>query len=78
MGLQLSDERKLDVARALRGFFLDEFDNEMSEFQAAEVVDFMLKQIGPSQYNQAIGDARNFLMEKIEELDVTLYEPEIR
>lgn len=30
MGLQLSDERKLDVARALRGFFLDEFDNELS------------------------------------------------
>lgn len=78
MGLELSDERKTDIASALRGFFADEFDHELSDFQSVEVVDFMLKHIGPSQYNQAIGDARNFLMEKIEELDVTLYEPEIR
>lgn len=78
MGLSMSDERKADVARALSGFFQSEFDEELSEFRALEVVDFMLRQVGPSQYNQAIGDARHFLMEKIEELDVALYEPEER
>jgi uncharacterized protein (DUF2164 family) len=73
---QLSDERKADVARALSSFFNDEFDEDLSDFRALEVVDFLLGQIGPSQYNQAIIDARAYFLEKVEDLDSVLYVPE--
>ncbi|MEW7008994.1 DUF2164 domain-containing protein [Lentilitoribacter sp. EG35] len=78
MRIKLNDDRKADIARALSGFFQDEFDEDLSEFRALEVVDFMLRQIGPSQYNQAIADARGFLAEKLDDLDTEFHEPEER
>jgi uncharacterized protein (DUF2164 family) len=36
----------------------------------------MLRQIGPSQYNQAIQDARKYMAAKLEDLDSEFFEPE--
>jgi len=76
MGLKLEDERKSEISRALADYFAKEFDEEMSEFRAAAVVEFMLGQIGPSQYNQAIADARKYMADKINDLDTEFFEPE--
>lgn len=76
MRIKMTEERKSEVSQALVGFFKDEFDEDLSEFRALEVVDFMLGQIGPSQYNQGIADARGFLLEKLDDLDTEFYEPE--
>lgn len=76
MRIKLGEERKIDIARALGRFFQDEFDEDLSEFRALEVVDFMLRQIGPSQYNQAIADARGYLAQKLDDLDTEFHEPE--
>ncbi len=74
--LKLDDDRKAEIVRAVMGYFSSEFDEEMSAFRAEALVDFMLKQIGPSQYNQAIGDARKFIAEKLDDLDTEFFEPE--
>ena len=58
------------------GYFSSEFDEQLSEFRARELVDFMLKQIGPSQYNQAIQDARKYMAGKLDDLDTEFFEPE--
>ena len=76
MRIKLDDERKLKIVRALMHFSSSEFDEDMSEFQATAMVDFMLRQIGPSQYNQAIADARKYMAEKIEDLDTEFHEPD--
>ncbi|MDA7948099.1 MAG: DUF2164 domain-containing protein [Hyphomicrobiaceae bacterium] len=76
MRVKLSDERKAEIADALVDYFAAEFDEELSAFRAASIVDFMLRQIGPSQYNQAIADARKYMAEKIDDLDAEFYEPE--
>ena len=76
MRVKLSDERKSEIADALVAYFADEFDEDLSAFRAASIVDFMLRQIGPSQYNQAIADARKYMAEKIDDLDTEFYEPE--
>lgn len=76
MGLKLEEARKLEIATALAAYFRAEFDEDMSEFRAEAVTEFMLAQIGPSQYNQGIADARGYLAEKINDLDVEFNEPE--
>jgi len=76
MRIKLSDDRKTEITNALVGYFSSEFDEELSEYRAAGIVDFMLRQIGPSQYNQAITDARKYMAAKIDELDTEFYEPE--
>ncbi len=76
MRIKLSDERKQSIADELTAYFQSEFDEEISEFRALEIVDFMLKKIGPSQYNQAVSDVRKYLAERIEDLDIEFSEPD--
>ena len=52
------------------------FDEELSPFRAEQILDFFVKTLGPSMYNQAIQDARKFMAERLEDLDATFYEKE--
>jgi len=76
MRINLSDERKADLKRLLTEFYLENFDENLSEFRSEQLLSFFIKQLGPPIYNQAISDARAFMFEKLEDLDVEYYEPE--
>ncbi len=76
MRIKLSQERKDEIVQSVVTWFSREFDEDISPFRAEALVDFMLKQIGPSQYNQAIFDARKFMLEKLDDLDSEFFEPE--
>lgn len=68
--LTLSDERRAELATALQAYFASEFDETLSDFRAQELLTFMIGQLGPSLYNAGIQDARAFLTEKLEDLDI--------
>ncbi len=68
--LELSDERRAELAAALQGYFADEFDETLSRFRAEELLSFMIGQLGPSLYNAGIQDARAFLAGKLDDLDI--------
>lgn len=76
MRINLSAERKEEIANSLSGFYEEQFDEKLSDYRALALVEFMLQRIGPSQYNQAVTDVRKFLTEKVEELDTEFYEPD--
>ena len=76
MKISLSEDRKRAVLSALKKFYSEEFDEELSDFRAERVLAFFVKALGPAVYNQAIGDARGFMLEKLEDLDGEFYEPE--
>lgn len=69
MALRLSDERREQLILRIQGFYLEEFDETMSSFRAAQLLDFCLDEIGPHVYNQAVEDARVFMQRKLDELD---------
>jgi uncharacterized protein (DUF2164 family) len=72
----LSDDRRADLIAAIQAFFVSEFDEELSDFKARELLDFFIRQLGAPVYNQAVQDVRAFLEEKVTDLDVEFYEPE--
>ncbi|MEE2664139.1 MAG: DUF2164 domain-containing protein [Myxococcota bacterium] len=76
MRIRLEDEPRARVLRSLRRFLDAEFEIELSEFQAERVLDFLVVELGAPVYNQAIRDARGFLQDKLDDLDVEFYEPE--
>jgi len=76
MAISLPDETKRDILSAIKQYFLEERDEEVGDLQASFLLDFVLKEIGPSIYNQAIKDAQARLSEAVSELDVSLHEPE--
>lgn len=66
--IELSKEVKQEQITSIKQFFLNERGEEISDFQASVVLDFVLHEIGPHVYNQAIADARAFMSDKIEDL----------
>jgi uncharacterized protein (DUF2164 family) len=75
MSIRLDDDRRAQLAHALQGFFLEEFDEELSPFRAEQILDFVLGRVGPPIYNQAVQDARGYLQTKLDELDGEVYAP---
>ena len=76
MRIKLSDERKTVLLKTLTDFYREHFDEELSTYRSERLLNFFIKQLGPPIYNQAIADARAFMFEKLEDLDVEYYEPE--
>jgi uncharacterized protein (DUF2164 family) len=76
MKIKLSDEANERIVHATRQFFSDDLDSSLSDFQAERVIAFFVRHLGAPVYNQAIQDARSFLIEKLDDLDGEFYEPE--
>ena len=75
--IHIDDVRKRKLSDDLRGHFLREFDESLSEFRADEIVDFFLGALGPHVYNQAVQDARKYLQDKLDDLDGEVHVPEV-
>jgi uncharacterized protein (DUF2164 family) len=76
MRIRLTDERRERMLRSIKKFWDDAFDQQLGDFAAGRILDFFAKELGAPVYNQAIQDARAFLQEKLEDLDVEFYEPD--
>jgi len=76
MRITLSDERKQTILGRLTAVYSDEFDEDLSTFQADRILDFFIKNLGPPIYNQAILDAQKYITDKLEDLDSEFYEPD--
>lgn len=76
MRIVLSEERRQRLVESLQRFQADEFDQEISDFQAQRLLEFFVHHLGPHVYNQAIQDARGFLQDKLADLEGEFYEPE--
>ncbi|KYZ75979.1 hypothetical protein AXX12_05940 [Anaerosporomusa subterranea] len=66
--VQLSRGMKQDVIEQIKRYFAAERDEAISDFQAENLLNFILATIGPAIYNQAIEDAYTVMNEKTEEL----------
>ncbi|MEE8349307.1 MAG: DUF2164 domain-containing protein [Acidobacteriota bacterium] len=73
MQIELGDNRKQVIMELLTAFYADNLDENLSEYQAQRIVEFFLETLGPVVYNQAIQDARGFMLEKLEDLDAEFY-----
>lgn len=57
------DARRAAVA-AIREYVSDNLDEEIGDLKATLFVDFIVTEIGPSIYNQAIADAQKYFEER--------------
>ncbi|MDQ6611496.1 MAG: DUF2164 domain-containing protein [Gemmatimonadota bacterium] len=54
--------RKIAVA-SIRRYFAENMEEEIGDLKSEILLDFVLAEIGPSIYNQAITDAQHFIEE---------------
>ena len=70
---KLDPDRRKRLLSDLQAFFLDELDEEISEFRAEQVLDFVLASAGPELYNQAVQDARKYMQERLDDLEASVF-----
>lgn len=76
MRIQLTDERRERMLRSIKEYFAEALDQELGDLAAERLLEFFVKELGAPVYNQAIQDARKFLLEKLDDLEGEFYEPD--
>lgn len=64
----LRKEFEEEIVKQIKLFFLTDRDEEISDFKASLYLNFILKEIGPYIYNQAVDDAYQLMLRKVEDL----------
>ncbi len=77
MAIHLADDRRDHLIRSLQGYFLEEFDEELSSFRSGELVDWFVERLAPPVYNQGVQDARRHLQTRLDDLEGEVYAPEV-
>ena len=72
----LPDPARKRAIAALRQYFAANLDEEIGELKAGLLLDFILSELGPSVYNQAIADARGFFEERTADLAAICFHDE--
>lgn len=71
-----SDTRKRMIASIGR-YFEQELEEEIGDLGAGFLLDYFLKEIAPTVYNRAVADAQAWMLGRVEDLEGSLYEPEL-
>ena len=76
MTIKLTPETEERLISSLQHYFDVNMDDGIGDLKAKLLLDFCVKEMGPSIYNQAILDAQSAMQDKVAELDVSCYEAE--
>lgn len=73
MKIELDEDRRAGLRRALQAHYTVEFDEALSDFKAETLLEVVLKAVAPEVYNQAVQDVRAHLQSKLDDLDGEIY-----
>lgn len=76
MTITLREETRLRLIGSIQRYFSENMDEPVGDLKATLLLDFCVREIGPSIYNQAILDAQSHLQDKVAEMDGDCHETE--
>jgi len=76
MAITLPPEIEKRLHASIKRFFAEKLDDEIGDLKARLVLDYCLREIGPTVYNQAIADAQAWMQVKVADPDGSRFEPE--
>ena len=76
MPIRIQPEKMTQLRASIKRYVAENFDEEIGDLKAGLMLDSVLKEIGPTIYNQAIGDAQNYFQARVSDLEGVCYETE--
>lgn len=76
MTVELSKETRTTAVTSIERWFTINMDMRVGNMQAAELLDFFLKELAPSAYNKGVADAQAQMLASVSEIDINCYESE--
>ena len=74
MAIELSQAARTAAIASLERYFLQETGEPIGNMAAGALLHFILADIGPAIYNQAVADAQERMQARVSELDIELHE----
>ncbi|WP_022694945.1 DUF2164 domain-containing protein [Ponticaulis koreensis] len=74
--IKLSDAQRDHLIDGIKAYMSEELDADVGSFEAGFFLDYLIKEIGPAVYNQAIYDTQAALTQQIERLSEDLLQLE--
>jgi uncharacterized protein (DUF2164 family) len=74
--IELPKEARDRAVQSIERWFRENRDERIGNIAAGALLGYLLEEIGPSLYNQAIARAQERMQERIAELDIELHEDE--
>jgi uncharacterized protein (DUF2164 family) len=76
MAITLKREVEQRCAGSIKRYFTEEMGEEVGDLKAKLILDFCLRELAPSIYNQAVSDVQALLVNKIADLEGECFQPE--
>jgi uncharacterized protein (DUF2164 family) len=76
MPIKIAPETRKRLIASLKRYAAENLDEELGDLKAGLLLDFCLKEIGPSVYNAAIADAQAYFSERVADLEGVCHEEE--
>jgi uncharacterized protein (DUF2164 family) len=76
MPIKLPPDTNKRLRASIQRYVREELDQEIGDLKADLLLDYFLKEIGPSVYNQAVADAQTYFAQRVADLEGVCYERE--
>lgn len=74
--ITFSKEEKVLIVRKIKLYFSEELKQQIGQFDAEFLLDFISEEIGAYYYNRGLYDAQAALSEKLEDIQDAIYQLE--
>jgi len=74
--IKFSKEETEILAKKLQLYFSEELDQEIGQFDAQFLLDYILEEIGPYFYNRGLYDAQSILENRMDSISDAIYDIE--
>jgi uncharacterized protein (DUF2164 family) len=76
MAIKLSPEAAKQLQASIKRYFAENLEQDVGDLKAGMLLEYCLREIGPTIYNQAIADAQAYFQGRVTDLDGVCYERE--
>ncbi len=78
MAITLQPEAAQLARESIKRYVAEDLDQDIGDLKAMMLLDFCLREIGPTIYNKAIHDAQRYFETKVVDLEGSCYEAEFQ
>jgi uncharacterized protein (DUF2164 family) len=76
--IELSKQARADAIGSLQRYFEENLSEPIGDLPAGLLLNFILEEIGPAIYNQAVSEAQTHLQQRVSDLNGELYADEFQ
>ena len=76
MPITLAPDTTKRLQASIKRYFAEHLNEDIGDLKASLMLDFCVKELGPSIYNQAIADAQKYFEGRVTDLEGVCHQPE--